>query len=136
MNVNTTPTSNPARTNMPEPPAAPMLEPTSAPILTTLQLPQASELPEFSALRSSPDTVIEPTTTPILTTLQLPQASELPETSRFRRSPNTVISLLSTQLGQAAAGVERVAISISDVLFLNINNKPVDTNKDSATGYD
>ena len=103
MNVNTTPTSNPARTNMPEPPAAPMLEPTSAPILTTLQLPQASELPE---------------------------------TSRFRRSPNTVISLLSTQLGQAAAGVERVAISISDVLFLNINNKPVDTNKDSATGYD
>ena len=130
MNVNTTPTSNPARTNMPVPPAAPMLEPTSPSILTTLQLP------EFSAFRSSPNSVIEPTTTPILTTLQLPQASELPETSPFRQSPNTVTSLLSTQLDQAAAGVERVAASLSDVLGLNTNNEPVDTNKDSVTGSD
>ena len=76
-----------------------------------------------------------PTLQPISNPITLPTL-ELPEISPLRRSPDTVQSLLmSPQLEQVTEEIERVAISVRDVLsFVKTNRKPVDTNEDSPTG--
>ena len=105
MNVNTTSASNLERTNT-------RAEPPAAPMLQPISMPS------------------------MLPTLQLPPTLELPEDSTFRRSPNTVHSLLiSPETELATEDVERVAISVRDVLSLvKTNSEPVDTSEDSPTG--